>query len=394
MRPRPLAVLIAAGSLAHPLQASFWESLVNPTVVVTLTHPPGLGLKVQRVAFAPVNDRRSEDLVFACIADLSAHGGIEILDRGNINQVLGEQKLSNSGLFDEATAVTMGRLLGSGVLLFVKVQRLDLRHLPLRTVKPDGPNGAPVTTYIAKTQADFNASVQAVDLASGKVFTQLRIAVDPSRQNSSTQGLPEYPSDTEVTELAVAAATQKVHRMLLSWTEPRKLIFYDDKEFGMKEAYRCLQRNDPQAALQKSLEALEAARAANPKAKFIARTNYNVGMCRFILGDYPAALPYLKAAREVDARNRIFAEAEAECLRAKGLAEEMGRVEARSLKASLDAARPEALPGPPPVAAAPPAPRAGDSPEERLQRLENLRKKGLVTPREYQDKKAEILKGL
>jgi hypothetical protein len=397
MFPRATAVLLATAVTAPSLQAQFWESLLNPEVKVTLTHPPSLGLKVQRVAFAPVREYRAQDLVAACIADLSAAGGIELLDRGNIERVLNKQKLSNSGLFDESTAVAMGRLLGSGVLLFVQVQRLDLKHIPLVT-KGVPVDGKEPRTWIAKTQAEYNASVQAVDLATGRIYTQMRIAVSPSRENRSDQGLPEYPSDTEVSELAVRMATERVHQMLLPWTEERKLIFYNDKDYGMKEAFKRLQLNDPQGALQRSLEALEAARAANAKTKYIARTNYNVGMCRFILGDYPGALPYLRAAREIDARHRIFADAETECLRAKGLSEEMSKVDARSAKVELDVPRPAqpALPMAPepvpaPAAAAPPK---GATPEERLERLENLRKKGLINAKDYAAKKAEIMKEL
>lgn len=386
--------LLSFGILAAPLHAQFWDSLVNPDVNVTLTHPPSLGLKVQRVAFAPVSNRLSEDLVSACIADLSASGQIEILDRGNIEKVLGEQKLTNSGLIDEATAVAMGKLLGAPVMLFVKVQRLDTKHIPLQSSTPGwtdkkGAYHPAEYTYTAKTQVEYNATVQAVDLATGRIYSQQRVAVSPSRQNQSNQGLPEYPSDTEVAEIAVGMAKNQVHSMLLSWTEQRKLIFYDDKDYGMKEAYRKLQLNDAQAALEKSLEALDAARKDNAKPKYIGRTNYNVGMCKFILGDYAAALPYLRAARETDPGHKIFAGAEADCLRAKGLAEEMTKVDARSVKLDTDA------PAATPVAAPAAAPKpAGPSVEERLTRLEALRKKGLLSQKDYEAKKAEIMKDL
>ena len=397
VRPRLLTALLAAGVLALPAQAQFWDALINPEVNVTLVHPPSLGLKVQRVAFAPVSGRAAEDLVAACIADLSGSSQLEVLDRGNIEKILGEQKFSNSGLVDEQAAVELGKLMGSAVLLFVKVQRMDVKHVPLSSTAPSwtdkkGTYYPAVTTYVSKTQVDFNASVQAVDLATGRIHSQQRIAVAPSRETSSDRGRPEYPSDTEVMEMAVGLARTEVHRMLLSWTEARKLIFYDDKDYGMKDAYRRLQLNDNPGALQKSLEAVTAAKAdPKVKPKYVGRTNYNVGMCQFILGDYAAALPYLKAARETDPSHKIFAGAENECLRAVKLAEDMSRVDARSAKVEMapsGAAAPQAR-APEPVSAKPAV-----SAEDRLIKLESLRKKGLITPQDYQAKKAEIMKDI
>jgi tetratricopeptide (TPR) repeat protein len=298
------------------------------------------------------------------------------------------------------------------VLLFVKVQRADVRRTPLYSVLPAGKdeygNPVQIKTYISRTQVEFNASIQAVDLATGKIFNQIRIAAAPERQNASPLGQPEFPSDTEVLELATAKATEKVHRMLLPWTEQRKLIFYDDKDYGMKEAYRRLQLNDAPGALRKSLEALAAAKADKAKDKYLGRTNYNVGMCYFIQGDYPSALPYLQAARETNPKHRIFEGAETECLRAKRLAEEMTRVDARSAKVELDpgsASTPagsalagSALAGSAPAGSAlagsaAPRPAAGTA-EERLVKLEALLKKGLISPEDYKAKKAQILSEL
>jgi hypothetical protein len=88
-------------------------------VEVQLTHPPELGIRIQRLAFAPVSTPVEDDLVGALIADLSATGEVEILDRANVERILKEQKFSNSGLVDEKSAVELGRLLGSPVLAIV-----------------------------------------------------------------------------------------------------------------------------------------------------------------------------------------------------------------------------------------------------------------------------------
>jgi tetratricopeptide (TPR) repeat protein len=218
-----------------------------------------------------------------------------------------------------------------------------------------------------------------VDLASGRIYSQQRIAVAPSRELSSESGPPEYPSETEVRELAIEQARTQVHRMLLPWTETRKLIFYDDQDFGMKEAYKRLKLKDVPGALAKSRDALTQAKAdPRIKPKYLGRTNYNLGICHFILGDYASALPFLLAARETDPGHKLFREAVSECERAIQLSAELAKVDKRSAKLEPSA----------------PSTPAGGTIEERLERLEALRKKGLITQGEYDKRRAEILSEL
>lgn len=394
------SILITVMCATVPLSAQFWDKLLNPDVEVTLTHPPALGIKVKRVAFAPVSTHDADELVSVCISDLLAAGEIEVLDRANTSKTLAEQKFSNSVLADSASAVEMGRLLGSPVLLFVKVFSLKTSHTPLQRTTDGwtdkkGKYYPPVTTYTSKTQVELSASVQAVDCATGKVYSQQRIAVSPSQEQSSDQGRPEYPSDTHVKELAMNQAKSQVHRMLLSWTEKRKLTFFDDKDYGMKEGFVRLQLNDYPGALAKSMDALAKAKAdAGVKPKYLGHANYNVAMCYFILGDYDPAVPILKAARETDPTQKTYIIAMEQIEQAIKLRDEMGKVDTRSAK--LEVAEPIAVAPPPPPTPEPKSASAGAgaSAEDRLERLEKLRKKGLLTPQEYKERKAVIMKEL
>ena len=58
--PMRMAVLFVLA--VFPLSAQFWSELANPKVEVVLTHPPGLGLKIDRVAFIPGRDFNSREL--------------------------------------------------------------------------------------------------------------------------------------------------------------------------------------------------------------------------------------------------------------------------------------------------------------------------------------------
>lgn len=397
MRPF-LSLLILSASLL-PLRAQFFERLFNPDVKVTLVHPPGLGLKVRRIAFVPPRDADSSELMALLAGDLTASGEVDVVDRANFQQVLREQQLGEQGYLEPATVARLGKLLGPSVLLALEVHRCKPSFLPLQVKRDlkdkDGKITGQETTYISKTRLDFSATVQAVDLETGRIFAVRRLAFEPSLQAESRKGSPEFPSESSLRELAFGQARNEVRRMLLPWTEERKLIFYDDKAYGMKEAYRLLEARNVPAALAKSEQALEQARQdAKAERKHLGRTQYNVGMCHFILGRHDEALPFLRGARETDPENGIYRDAQEECQRAVSLRDEMQRVDDRS-QAARSAPRPlEEAPGPRPEPTKGVAPEGKLGPEERLERLERLHKKGLISDGEYKKRREEILKEL
>lgn len=383
---RMIGLSLTALLVALPAQAQLFERLFNPDVVVTLQHPAGLKMNIRRVAFAPVTTPMEEELLAACIADLS-NTELEIVDRGNLQKVLREQKFSNSGLVNSDQAVELGKLLGSPVLLLTKVYNFKITRTPLRdshrSKRKDGSEKV-WYTYTSKLQADFSASIQAVDLATGKVFAAQRIVANPVLTRTSGDSQPDYPSETEIREKAFQPALTTVRRLLLPWTETRKLIFYDDKEYGMKDAHKQLQAENYPGALTKAKDSLNLAKAdPEAKPKHIGRTSYNVGMAYFILGDYDSALPYLQAAQTTDVENGIYREARVDCERAITLMKNMADAEAKgaqmnggSLPTKANATEPQA------------------SSEERLERLDRLRKKGLISAEEYNQKRNAILNEL
>ena len=388
--PKVLPVLLMLLA-ASPAQAQLWDrfqKMLNPEVEVQLTHPPELGIRIQRLAFAPVGTPVEDDLVQAIIADLSSTGGVEILDRNDVGRILREQKFSNSGLVDEAGAVALGRLLGSSTLVLVKVGHFGFtpsrRQSPgERKEKVEGKEVTrKVTIHVARKQSDFVASIQAVDLTTGRLYSAKRIVASPALENTQDNQPPDFPSDAELRELSLGQAVAQVRRMILPWSETRKLIFYDDSDYGMKAAYGRLKAKDADGALAISLEALAKAKADDPvRPTALGRTQYNVGMCQFILGDCERALPYLQAAQAIDPGSGIYLDALAECTRGAQL---QGELRAATRKGEGPAAEAPK--------AADPAPEGKPSLEDRLQKLDGLFKKGLITEEDYRKRKDEILK--
>lgn len=391
MRLRPSASLALLAVSALPVQAQFWSELANPKVEVVVVHPPGLGLKVERLAFAPSRDLNSRELADALTADLVQSRQVEVVDRAHLDAVLKEQELGASGYVEPATIAKLGKLLGPSVLVIVNVNRSDLSRNQATKEERHTDYKTKLETVRLKrtsiTSLDFSATVQVLDLSTGRVFGAQRLEDTPSLSNSAYDGFPAYPRDADVRRLAFETAKGKVMRMLLAWDETRKLTFFDDDVFGMARAHERLRARDTRGALDLALAGLEQSKQdKGQKAKYYPRAQYNVGIIRFIQGQYEEALPYLRAALDMQPDASIFQTALRECQDAIELQEALRRAETRA----------EPAPRPATAASTPqPAPEpAKAGPEARLQKLQELYKKGLLDKKEYDAKKAEILKEL
>ena len=380
----------ALALLAVPAQAQFWSEIANPKVEVTLVHPPGLGLKVERLAFAPSRDLNSRELADALTADLVQSRQVEVVDRGHLDAILKEQELGANGYVEPATIAKLGKLLGPSVLVIANVNRSELsRNQSSKEERSTDPKTKKETVRIRRTSItsiDFSATVQVVDLSTGRVFGAQRLEDAPSLANTSYEGYPAFPRDSDVRRLAFDTAKLKVLRMLLSWSEVRKLTFFDDDTFGMAKAHQRLRFGDVRGALDLALDGLDQAkRDTGQKPKYYPRVQYNVGIIHFALGHYEEALPYLRTALDMQSDASIFQTALKECREAIDLQEALRRAESRSEPAPRPQPRTE-------PAAQPSSVKAG--PEERLQKLQDLYKRGLLDKKEYDAKKAEILKEL
>jgi hypothetical protein len=377
-------------------QGQLWDLFTNPRVTVTLKHPPGLGLNVRKLAFAP-NPNASEcgeQFIDALVTDFSGSGA-EVIERENLEALLSEHRFNLSEYVDKNAKARLGKMLGPAALIFVKVTRCAPKKDALYDDYKDR-KGNVQRTYISRTTVDFKASVRTVDLTTGRTFNAIAIDEVLSNDNRSTDGRPEYPSHFDLQDTIINRGVLKVHRMFFPWTEERELYFFDDEPCGLRTAFRLLKGGDQDGALRQSLENVASCEPGkNVKEKVVWHAQYNVGMAYMILGDFDNALKYLTMAVTAGGGD-IVTQTVADCRRAKTLAEELRRVDERPALDVATAAEPapERKSKATPARAKPPA--AADSAsdetiEQRLTKLNGLYKKGLITQEEYSAKKSELL---
>lgn len=315
---------------AAPSQAQFWERMSNPTVPTQITHPPGLGLQISRVAFGPANGEGADEFVDALTGHF-VQRDIEVIERERIEELLREHNFSLSGYVDRESAATIGKIVGPSVMVFVNMQR---RAVEKKALYKDwrGRDGVVHRRYISRTQVFARGSIRSVDLATARVFAATVLEVSPAIENSADDRCcVEFPSEYELLDAANRDLAGQAARLFLPWQERVDLVYFDDSDCGLKAAHTRQKLGDVEGALQQSMSALEQCRQMSPppKPKTLAHANHNVGMGHFALGQYDRALEFLEEAQRVRPAG-IHAEAIVQVRRADTLATEMRRQEDRA----------------------------------------------------------------
>ncbi len=355
----------------------------SPKIEIPINHPPGLPLKVTGVALAPPEGRCSDPLASRIEEDF-VNAGLTVIDREHLNSVLAEHKLQVSGLIDQKTAAKVGQLLGAQALIFLKVMECTAGRG--QTQRPILVNNRPVIDYIA--EGTVSGSMRIIDLTSGRVMVAQHVE---GKSHLTSQAGP--PSDQDAVDQAERTAAESVHRMFFPWTETKSLSFFNESSCGLSGAYNSLRTKDVEGALQKAQSGLESCqKGTNVKPSALAHAYYDVGILQFLQGTYDPALHNLEEAGKLDS-NKIILDATAECRTAKASSAALAKFEEEQ---SLPAENPGnvaamAKSGKPLAQSQGKVITAPTSSEERLEQLEKLLKKKLITQEEYNQKRAKIL---
>ncbi|OFY43690.1 MAG: hypothetical protein A2X18_09605 [Bacteroidetes bacterium GWF2_40_14] len=326
-----LLALLTLATLTVNANAQGFDALVNPKINVNLTHPPGLGLKINKVIFNPATGYYSDQIIDQIISDF-VNNGVDVIDRENLKAILAEHDLNLSGYVDRNSAVSIGKIIGPSALISIKVLRCQTEQndkLYVDEKKRDYQTKKDYVerVFIARTTVFLKVSLQTTDLTTGKIFTARVLDYSPTLENRSTKGRPELPSEVAVQEIALKSLTSDVHRMFFPWEERTDLYFMDDKEGGLKDAFKALKSGLINEAFDLSQKNLEFCKN-NPqlKEKILAHAYYNMGMMYFIKNMFDQAIENFQASQRLRPGS-IVTESINECNRANSLAREMQRVD-------------------------------------------------------------------
>ena len=322
--------------LCLPARAQFFEGLVCPQVTINLSHPPDLGMKITKIAFGPATGKCSDQLVDAIQGDF-INNNIQVIDRVHLNAILTEHQLTFSGYVDQSSAAAIGKILGPSALVFIKVYTCNVKaekSVSKKTVINKDKSKSEIPNYFVRTRAQLKGSIQAVDLATGRIFASQPFDYTPERMLESTLGYPEPPAESEMLNLAFRMVVDEVHRMFLPWSEPTTLYYYDNKEHDLKSAYQAMKSGNLDLAFNLSLKNLEGCKSDTQiKEKLLSHAYYNVGMSYLLREEHDKAMEYFQQAAKLHPGD-IVKSAMSKCTKAKELLISRQQVEQ---KATFDA---------------------------------------------------------
>jgi len=377
-----------------------WSRESGPQVTVTIQHEAQVKTPLEQVAFAEPTGKCSELLTDSLVADFAMNGAI-VIDRINFKRIMAEHKLNLTGAVDQKTAAKIGRLLGTGSLIFVKVH--DCSTYKTREIHNSVDGLGVSRTPVPTTRGTMKASIQVVNLTTGVTsaarIIDVKASLSADEMDQSKVGkmkeaavsflkgakkFEDYPPDEEVQTRLFASAVEQVHQLLFSWTETRKFPFFDDSDCSLQVAFRMMQSADYEQAGREAQASLDACKSKpSVKPVTLARAFYNRGMTLYLAEEYNDALAHLTQAARLDP-GKTFSDAVTSCGRARMESLMKGKPGADP-KTKLVASQPNPQTKPTGVSEAKlPA-------EERLRRLEELYKKKLISDEEYNRKRKEIL---
>ena len=181
-----------------------------------------------------------------------------------------------------------GAALGGPVLLALRIQDLSTERTR-RTLHPQpqtrlgslGPGGC----HLARTEVSLRATIQTANTATGWRFPIRTVTARPFSERTSPRSQALFPPEGPLRERALARVRTRILRLVAPWGTRHRILFFDDAEFGLREAFLALKAGDRPGAMVRSRQALEAIRA-HPGASplILGRASFNLGICRFLLG--------------------------------------------------------------------------------------------------------------
>ena len=330
-----LAILLLA---TLPAAIAAEQLFGNPTLRVPVSHAPGLGLQVQKVAFAEGSGQGATEFTEQLIARFVSQN-VEVLERGELTALLKEQNFSLGGAVDRTSAAALGKILGPTVMVFVNMQRYTTDQSRVFNDWKDR-QGTVHRTYISRTKAYTRVSIRSVDLATGRIFAAKVLESNPVRENKiDDKGWPEHPDAYELLDSALRDVVTQATMLYLPWESVQEITFFDDGDCNLKGAYNMLKTGDKNGALSLSMQNIETCKnLKKPNPKALSHAYYNVGTVHFLLGDYQSALRFLGQAQTTRASDKNVETIQVVSLASREAAT-MQAVEERMTIESAEAAR-------------------------------------------------------
>ena len=285
MRKHGYFLIIAAGLLVASVPATAekkWQGEVLHTPIL------GDNFAGAKVLLGSVTGRCSHEFGDLLRQDLQAHG-ITVVSDKELADVTAKHHLQVS-IPPSGGSAELARTLGPADLISADISRCQA--LPR---EPMVGSGLPAT-HISRTEGHFLASLHVLDLGTGTEVATLTLRTDPAKQNEAQTGSPEYPSSSELVDIATRQAIEQTRRLYSPWKENQEFVYMDDKECNLRQSLDLLKAGD-YSALVRAARANADSCHAGPKAE--AAAWYDLAVADMLLQNYDGALTAFEKSRKL-----------------------------------------------------------------------------------------------
>ena len=339
----------AAQTVSNPCASV--AGMSNPCVTVRFEHPPDL-VPAERAVFAPVAGEGCAETVVRTLGNNFAANRSDVVDADTLVRELARAGKPLGTFIETPEAIGIGEVLGPGVLLIVREDRCEAERREYsrtetrtryvtrtETTRSGSVRGGETRTgtrtgtktssggeesaesertetrvreayevpvYVSEIETFIGVSVQAVDLADGRIFPPRTLELARSEFNKSEGGYPEHPSETA---LRAAVARELVEGMR-TWFRPypltRDFVFFDteSKRCNLKTAARAFKSLDFDRALELS-ELNSRTCMDSPRKRYQSNAHYNLGVVRRVREEYGQALDSFRVASELNPERTV-----------------------------------------------------------------------------------------
>ena len=289
---RALVAVCFAGVLASPpLYASPKVSLAMPREAYGTWN---LGTAV----FAPGQGDCAQPLVERMIQMLGKHQ--VVAGPVNLSSVIAEHRLKFPTFLKAADVSALGKHLGADTLFLVRMSQCTYPESSFTSGHPTGWLGIEDTkrwVYTTRTHASLSGTIQLLDLKGGKILKPVSLEASPEVVRSSEDSYPSAAPAEKVQAEGFDSLVSQVEILFFPWTEKRELVFYDDKDCDLKQAYALMKSGDIKGGLELSRKNNEQCKA-NPKRgeKERRKAAHNLATALYAAADYENALALFEEA--------------------------------------------------------------------------------------------------
>ncbi len=228
-----------------------------------------------------------------------------MVSRSNINQIIKEQKIQNSGLIDVGDIVEVGSLIGAQALISGRVGRVNSSNTHYYETRAECADKKCKKYYYydvrcTKRRTSLSADVKIVDATRGDIIYAESLSKQATHSHCSDDANALPSSDSVANGLALRIANDFTYKLTPHYKyfsvyllEDPDLDYDDMQERLLKSSLEYIKHNRFDKAEQLLVRLIDSTR----QESYVAF--YNLGVVKESQGDYEKALSYYKKADDL-----------------------------------------------------------------------------------------------